>query len=761
MIRRIHQLRRVGIFGDCTRDGPEWKPLTLVYGENGTGKSTLTSLFRAVEQLDSDSLLRRKRMGCSEPVEFAFEAEGGETWGFSEGAWFGKRPQLRIFDDHFVRSNVYVGAEVTVDNRRNLVNLALGTRHVRLVAEADDALASREEAVLSRKNVEDAVSADHGEIGFEEFANLIPRLDIDSALQDISERATQMQRRSEILDLPRPCLPASLVIETEEFLNVLSERIDFHSSLTEHALDHMERITGDRAQIVQWLETGVGLATESYCPLCGASVDTSSSIDALRTFFSGAYRRASQRLADETEAVLRAISNDAVNRLQISHERAVANVNRWRDFVDIPAIPALDFDELKDQVMALRDLVEEARRCRLAALDTALDTESLRAAMTTRIIDIKARCAPQRDAIAAADALIDAYRNRLADETEESVAHQKTLLELMKHRARADVDARVREVQIAREREKEAQDRLKRARTNLKNAVRAELSWFESDINDKLEAFGVSFRVREMKQNFIGKRPIGTYQLELLGECVPINGRDGRFHEALSEGDKRALGLALFLTLAYRDPNVGKQIVIIDDPMTSLDAGRRNATVAELVKLRKRVGQLIVFAHDAYFLRDLLSGLNQPSRATLSIRRGSDGSFIAVVDFDELVDTEYRKRLLVLENFLQSGEGRDGAAAALRPAVEEALRRWFPLDFKSKDMLAAMCEKIRKAAKDSRIAVLAPDVEILDRIRIVGNPPHHGGGDGHDPTPISDQELCSHVKKALNIIYRDKRLLGV
>lgn len=85
---------------------------------------------------------------------------------------------------------------------------------------------------------------------------------------------------------------------------------------------------------------------------------------------------------------------------------------------------------------------------------------------------------------------------------------------------------------------------------------------------------------------------------ELLGASS-----SARVSEVFSEGEQTALGLAGFLTEVHLDGS--KSSVILDDPVTSLDAGRRAKTAKRLVELAGE-RQVIVFTHEITFVNELL-----------------------------------------------------------------------------------------------------------------------------------------------------------
>lgn len=83
----------------------------------------------------------------------------------------------------------------------------------------------------------------------------------------------------------------------------------------------------------------------------------------------------------------------------------------------------------------------------------------------------------------------------------------------------------------------------------------------------------------------------------LLGATVNAD-----IDEVLSEGEQTALGLAGFLTEVEFDSS--KSAVVLDDPVSSLDAGRRSRVAKRLVELAQD-RQVIVFTHEATFVTAL------------------------------------------------------------------------------------------------------------------------------------------------------------
>lgn len=90
----------------------------------------------------------------------------------------------------------------------------------------------------------------------------------------------------------------------------------------------------------------------------------------------------------------------------------------------------------------------------------------------------------------------------------------------------------------------------------------------------------------------------------LLGATL----KNADLRDVLSEGEQTALGLAGLLTELQFDAS--GSALVLDDPITSLDHGRREKVARRIAKLAAK-RQVIVFTHDLTFLGDLVRGAEE------------------------------------------------------------------------------------------------------------------------------------------------------
>ena len=114
-------------------------PCTLVFGENGWGKSTLADMLRSLSTNNPDILIGRKTLagGPGQKVILRF---GTQQAVFENGAWTGIRPCIAVYDSVFVNENVFSGDVISSEHLKNQYGLVVGeegVRRVRRIVELD------------------------------------------------------------------------------------------------------------------------------------------------------------------------------------------------------------------------------------------------------------------------------------------------------------------------------------------------------------------------------------------------------------------------------------------------------------------------------------------------------------------------------------------------------------------------------------------------------------------------------------------------
>jgi ABC-type transport system involved in cytochrome c biogenesis ATPase subunit len=155
---------------------------------------------------------------------------------------------------------------------------------------------------------------------------------------------------------------------------------------------------------------------------------------------------------------------------------------------------------------------------------------------------------------------------------------------------------------------------------------------------EKLSALERPLRVRVQT---IGKKGQAIKQLVVDVGAAP-GGKVPSLDKVLSEGEKRAVALADFLTEVELDPGSG--CIVLDDPVTSLDLEWR-ILVAALLGQQAMVRQVVIFTHDLPFLYHLVDYCthNAVEIRTHWVQRQNDAPGHVFLDNSPALESDYRK----------------------------------------------------------------------------------------------------------------------
>lgn len=747
------RLKRLAASGDVT-----FSELTLIYGDNGSGKTTLASVLSSLASGDPAPILERATLGVDdEPTAQVLSAYG--THRFDGVEWSEMHPSLEVFDDAFVRENVYAGDAVDVEQRKNLYQVVVGPTAVSLAREVD--ALDAEGRALARN-----ISTLEGEVrnemqtpfDLQDFIDLPPQADLDEAIAQATRElsaarnAQEVMNRPDLSRYPLPDTPRAVLGVLEVSVDGISEEAERRVRL--HFREHLD----ERGEA--WVRQGLGYTEGESCPFCGQSLDGVDLVEDFRLYFSEAYREhivAIQRAVNEVE---RHFDQQALGEVQRVHLENHGRIESWRELLDLSDV-AVDLAGVQSAWRDVRNRVVELLRSKLAnpsnpvqvteELEAALqDYESVRDAVqevNTRISEANERIARFKQSTAAADqsdleAELRRLRNTQIRHSTDLVVQVEKLLELREKKRRTD------------EAKEERRERLRSEAQEL-------LASYETDINTLLQRFGASFRIRDTRPSFAGGRASSMYKLAVndveleLGNSETPRGTPC-FRTALSSGDKSTLALAFFLARLRRKDDLAATCVVLDDPLTSLDAFRTSFTQQTVVRLAADAAQVVVLSHDPFFLKGIADHY-QGRPKTLRLTRTGDTYTLRPWDVEQYCLAEAHKDYFVLRGFLEEGlpEGTDliTVARSIRPYIEGALRHLYPGRFSDGENLGSLVAAIRDAEAPDDLAALQDRLKDLEDLNAFSRRVHHAGTGG-PPAVNSEAELQPWVELAIDFVRR-------
>lgn len=278
-----------------------------------------------------------------------------------------------------------------------------------------------------------------------------------------------------------------------------------------------------------------------------------------------------------------------------------------------------------------------------------------------------------------------------------------------------------------------------------------------ASINQYLARFNAGFRVAQVEALNTRSGPSCSYTLQINNVNVAVGADPGAgqpsFRNTLSAGDRNTLALALFFASLDADPNLADKVVVIDDPVSSLDDNRTRSTVHEIHRLIPRIRQLVVLSHSKSFLCQTWDGRGQTLTAALQVRRdGPASSVLGAWDVAADLITSHDRRHEMLRAYVDNGyvgNLRD-IAVEIRPTLEYFCRVVYPAEFRPGELLGTFrtrCSNLELAGTPVIDTVILRE---LQELTDYGNQFHHDTNPNDYLNVVAtDVELQGFVRRTM------------
>ena len=601
MILRINRLKQFGIFADYNGSGiQQFGRYNLIYGWNGTGKSTLSNVFSCLE---GRSLIPRFA-----EAQFSVVLDNGPF--LTNENLAASQLNIRVFNQRFVQDNIdwdksvksiLLIAKEKIDDLHALQKKkdGLGEKQKAHATKLAD-IRSRSEALdkfLSNaaKKMKTGLQAIDTSDGYylnydrRKLSNFIERNAETVALR---ESILPDQAVINLTNAARPdYLPSILFTPTtinQEYLKKAAERIRDLISTT--AINHaLERLTNN-PDIRDWVQKGLEIhdhhESES-CEFCGEPI-TKARAEALAAHFSKEFTDFQTRL------------------------------NNAADWVQSQGAPAHDLPEPSKFYKELAAETEKLGQLYVEAAQTINDqVDGWRTALAAKLsdptkIDISIADVSEDDVksfnlvLSSIAALVQKHNNKTENFGAETSKAKKSL-EL--HFAATEIQ----EFNYSGKME-QCKD-LEASATSDKKAIdelAVEVRRLEALLSN--ETVGAK-EFNDILHRFIGRSELClSFNKTKMGYEIIRNGR-GEHDGNLSEGEKTAIAFVYFITkLKENGNNIKDTIVVVDDPVSSFDSNHLFHAYSFLKTQCIDARQLFILTHNfTYFklVRDWFTTTNK------------------------------------------------------------------------------------------------------------------------------------------------------
>ncbi len=669
MISKINKIKKLGIF-DSYVPLPtlkDFKKYNLIYGWNGCGKTTLTRLFSSLE------------MGFNEEYpDLEYEIQNESSLRFTNGAQFNQK--IRIFNQDYVSNNLAIR-----EGKTKSITLILGDASKEVVSQIEE-----DEKSIFKKNLDlsngnkilelkektrDKIFSDVAKnIYTAIFGSAIRNYKSNNAKDDFKKLAKKNILQDGDLDklivaVKQSPLPLIDPLKNIEFDILNSERkeslkdkiqqiVDASKSLVAEKVESIfiERLRNNR-EISNWVETGLKIHLNnksSRCEFCSQQIPQIR-IDELSKYFN----EADKILKEKIDVLIGEIN---IVKEKIEGSKNIPDIARlYKELMEEYKIASINFPRIADHLLIeIEKFIEilkdkKAKTTESESLDNEINLSEFEDAFT-RINNFinthnKKTSAFEKEQEANIEKIKEHYLSSISDEVisvEEEIKKLKEDIEILKNGDKnKPEDLGINQLNL----------RIIENRSKVSSTQKACL-----DINKGLETFlGRKELVFESHKIKIKDENGNDTEID-DGYLIK---REGKIVKNLSEGEKTAIAFVYFI-IHLKDPSFNKEegIIVIDDPISSLDSNSIFQAFSFLKNSVKDTQQVFILTHNFDFLRLLLNWLsyrdlkNDSSFYMINNRETSLGreAFIDKLDDDlEKYETEYNYLFNKLINFESKG----------------------------------------------------------------------------------------------------------
>lgn len=762
MIEKIISLKNIGRFRDYSPRGDvSFRKLTLFFAENGRGKTTLCAILRSLQTGKSEFISERKTLGSTDSTSVEIRI-AGNNYTFGSNGWSSTHSDIVVFDSVFVHDNVYSGDHVEHEQKKNLYRVIVGTQGVHLTRRVEELDRKIRDATSDINTKKSAVSRTlpNGTT----LENYLAWQPIENVEDKIQQKKTDISNRQRVLDkvkeiqskglLEKITLPAFPV----GFLDTLSKQLtdvitDAEACVQKQIEDHNMGNQGET-----WLSQGLSFVAYDKCPFCGQGITANELIASYKSYFNVAYMQLKQEVVKLSQRISSAIGETALNSPQQTYSSNLTLVEFWKQFAEI-ALPPLDFENVRTKYITLRNLaLTLAEKKQQLPTESILPGDDFQAALKA-VTALQSPVETYNVAVNKTNTIINEQKASVQQGVDINILKSELAdLEAKKMRFETDVVQACKDykdavnAKIALEQEKNT------SKEQLDQYCQQILQTYQSSINTYLDQFNAGFRITNSRHSYTGGTPSAYYQIEINNNAVDLG--DSRtqpgtpsFKTTLSSGDRSALALAFFLAALEQDKEIGKKIIVLDDPFTSQDRFRRTCTQQLIRQFAGMAQQVIVFSHDPEFLRLLWEGYPPSDIKTLQMCRTGDNTIIGEWDIKIETQTTYMKDYFTLLNYYRERKGVPlDVARSIRPFIEGMLRTHFPGHFQPNEWLGDFIVKIRNASNTDGLSHAQADLTEIEAINEYSKKYHHGQNPNADSEFLSEDELHGYVKRTLKLV---------
>lgn len=707
MLERIKLLQGIGNFSSTRASGITLNEVTVLYGENRYGKSTICDVFHSLATDDPSSIISRQTIPLDatrpQKVEFGFINDAGArvVSKFENGTWVVKNPdcsKLYVFDHSFIHRNVITGQRPERANSESMTGFILGEANTALF----QALARMKANLTTERRDLTVIEQQFTS----RFINNVPQY-VESVLPQQTQQ--ELQGSKAAIETSKQQIMATIqnidVIKRRNILTAFAAQVNFvpkfesinsvldsnlqnvHQGSLNVLQSHMANHVNNAVSFKGWASQGVSHIQDD-CPFCGQGLsnDAVNLIGAYQQAFNAEFDNFNNRTKHTLNGLRQPFTLSYTREQLLQHHQV--NRSLFELYLEPQVTGDASFAPLSAQL-------EEKHTALLVQFDALLlNCQSATNSWLPRLEQKFATPYEQAQGISFAElnAGSIAFNQALLEYSE--VAGQinaiytsfKDSLDVVQLNAQvAELHRQQGVLQVAITRiELEPicisyRQQLTQV-TALETAYSTQKIQLEQSQSTYLETYFTSINslFRELGSNDfeIIKVPNNRGRQVVYDLKVRFKGQDihaDKINTIFSESDRRALALCIFLAkvMTLAPAEKAKAILVMDDPVTSFDNERITLILNKLDLVQRTIKQLIITTH----YKGMAAKAAKKFRrcvTTVKLVQAADTCYIQAIDADEMMATDHDIAFDKIKAFVAI-ETNDDILTTLRPFLEHEI----------------------------------------------------------------------------------------
>lgn len=582
-VLRIAKINTCRTFHDFTWPTtlPDFQDYNLIYGWNGTGKTTISDILRAVERKQTEF-----------EGEFTVVTDQGQVKSDDlAGTWAAQIPPIRVFNREYVNENLfspkngtitpifYLGKESVekqklVEEKTGLLAAAQESHRLKLEEKKQHEKSLDDLAVKGAKAVKDALlSSGSNPYNNYDKRGLKTKIDAMIATGAVASSFAQTdEEKAELKARFSGALKESLVLPAFSLADLEARRSVVDALLKRSVVSNTLAALQDNENLAAWVQQGLDIHHEGKhkdCQFCLQPLPAARVKD-LEGHFNDAYSLIMEDIAAEVTQI----------------DAGIASIDNF-SFVDKSAVC--------DHLTARYAEAVAPLRLKLAEYGTFL--RALKSHLETKKAKPFVQSAVTEETPSDAAVSLKAYTDTLAQHNSDCTDHAAAVTAARKKYEEAIVAGYLDEYKELKQSAENAQTEAAEINTAIKT-LGGEIRTLEIEIKEHRKP------AEEINADLLSYLGHDELQFQTQENGYIIN-RFGEPAKDLSEGEKTAIALLYFLK-SLEDKNFKpKGIVVIDDPVSSMDEGALFHAFGYIKAKTKDAKQLIILTHNFMFFRQV------------------------------------------------------------------------------------------------------------------------------------------------------------